>query len=477
MKKLLRRKLFPLSRGLSFAIVVFAAGFICTTTEAETVTNNSRKQIPGEVVIQAASRTLESGPANNPTDSSTQQTPVSLKPMLRWPKVIGAVSYEIEFFAELPQTVNGDQSDSSAFFSTKKIYANGFNADLSVGFEGEYFFWRVRGLDIEGTSLGAFSEAKKVYVDRRREPLQKPIITSFFNQSSGSTLLYPVYAWIPVSGAAKYEVEILDELPENPNGVVPSIHRIDSAVAVGFDHYDEKARQSSRPFWWRVRGLDSYGNPVGVYSDAGEFSVNPEFKVVAAAFGDSITHGGGGVSHSPADWEYSYLNYLDFPTINLARSSDTSETMVERFERDVLPFRPQYLLIMGGTNGLRAGVRAESVIEDLKALQAKCLDEKIKPILLTLPPINPDNIQKVFAESTVSDWRSQFQLVNEFIRTQEHIDAATEMTAADGMLPSPLGIDGLHLDILGKQKIAAAVNASWPRITGQALWAETNNLK
>ena len=68
-------------------------------------------------------------------------------------------------------------------------------------------------------------------------------------------------------------------------------------------------------------------------------------------------------------------------------------------------------------------------------------------------------------------------MVNEFIRTQEHIDAAKEMAAADGVLPSPLGIDGLHLDILGKQKIAAAVNASWPRITGQALWAETNKNK
>ena len=477
MKRLVRRKFFSLSMGLSFAIVVFAAGFICTTTEAETMTNISRKQLPEQILIPATSRNLGSGPTNSPTDNSAQQTAVSLKPVLRWPKVIGAVSYEIELFAELPQTVKVDQSDSSAFFSTSKIYVNGFNADLSLGYEGDYFFWRARGLDVEGAALGPFSEAKKVYVDRRREPLQKPIITSVFNQSSGSTLLYPVYAWIPVSGAAKYEVEILDGLPENPNGVTPSIHRIDSAVAVGFDHYDEKARQSSRPFWWRVRGLDSDGNPVGVYSDAGEFSVNPDFKVVVAAFGDSITHGGGGVSHSPADWEYSYLHYLDFPTINLARSSDTSETMVERFERDVLPFRPQILLIMGGTNGLRAGVRAESVIEDLKALQTKCLAEKITPILLTLPPINPDNIQKVFAESTVSDWRSQFQLVNEFIRTQEHIDAAKEMAAADGVLPSPLGIDGLHLDILGKQKIAAAVNASWPRITGQALWAETNKNK
>jgi lysophospholipase L1-like esterase len=448
------RRLFPLSLGLSLAIVIFACGFVFRTTEAEMLTKTPRVDNPF------------------PTARFVRQAPVSLKPMLRWPKVPGAVSYEIELFTEANQPADPQESNLRSFFSTKRIYVNGFNADLADRFEGDCFFWRVRGLDIEGNPLGAFADAKKVYVDRQLEVIQKPIPTSIFNKTAGSTLLYPVYAWIPISGAEKYEVEILDNMPENPNGITPSIHRIDSAVAVGFDHYDEKPRQSSRPFWWRVRGMDSNGNPVGVYSDAGEFSVNPELKFAVAAFGDSITHGGGGVSHSPADWEYSYLSYLNFPTINLARSSDTSETLIERFERDVLPFRPQYLLIMGGTNSLRAGVRAESVIADLKELQIKCLDNKIQPIFLTLPPINPDNIQKVFAEATVSDWQSQVQLVNEYIRTQTHIDAAKEMAAADGNLPTQLGIDGLHLDILGKQKIAVAINESWPRITGQSLWAE-----
>ena len=36
-----------------------------------------------------------------------------------------------------------------------------------------------------------------------------------------------------------------------------------------------------------------------------------------------------------------YAYYLDFPTINLSCSGDTSETMVQRFDDDVLPFHPQ----------------------------------------------------------------------------------------------------------------------------------------
>jgi len=393
---------------------------------------------------------------------------VSLKPMLRWHKVAGAVSYEIELFNDAPGN-NGNQSASpTAFYSTKKIHVTGFNADLSADFAGTYFYWRVRGLDVSGAPLGDFSEPKQVMVDRKIVPLQKPIPTSVFNQSPGSTLLYPVYAWIPVAGATEYEVEILAARPENPNGVVPSMHRIDSGIAVGFDYYDEKPRQSQQSFWWRVRGLDRNGDPVGVYSDAGEFLVNPRLPVTVATFGDSITHGGGDVSYSPADWEYSYQNYLMFPTINLGRSSDTSETMAARFERDVLPFRPQYLLIMGGTNSLRAGVSAQSVIEDLMAIKEKALANEISPVFLTIPPINPANISSVFAEPTVHDWQRQFELVNDFIRTQQHIDVTQGLADSDGNLLNRLGIDGLHLGVAGKRKIAAAVNANWRRITEQA---------
>ena len=140
--------------------------------------------------------------------------------------------------------------------------------------------------------------------------------------------------------------------------------------------------------------------------------------------------------------------------------------MVERFEQDVLPFRPRYLIIMGGTNSLRAGVSAESVIEDLTAIKEKCLAHNIRPIFLTLPPINPDNIQKVFAEETVGDWQTQLRLVNDFIRSQEHVDVAQEMADAEGALPTQLAIDGLHLGVLGKQKMAMAVNENWPRIAG-----------
>ena len=58
--------------------------------------------------------------------------------------------------------------------------------------------------------------------------------------------------------------------------------------------YDEKPRIGT--FYWRVRGLDDEGNPVGVYSDAQIFQNEPQDNWKIAIFGDSISHGGGHLS-------------------------------------------------------------------------------------------------------------------------------------------------------------------------------------
>jgi len=421
--------------------------------------------VPDKLTAWAACKTQSRMNAPVPTVHFSEQSPASVMPVLMWTKVEGAVAYEIELLTKPVENSNKPVSGSTCFFSTKKAYVNGFNADLSADFKGESFYWRVRGLDVDGNPISRFSEAEKVHVNRQQRVVQKPIPISIFNQDTGTTLLYPVYAWVPISVAEKYEVEILDALPENPNGTAPSIHRIDSAIAIGFDYYDKKPRISHKPFYWRVRGLDQDGNPVGVYSDAGKFSVNPNKHVSVATYGDSITHGGGGISHPPSDWEYSYQHYLDFPTINLGKSGDTSQSMVERFDKDVLPFHPQYLIILAGTNSLRGGVTAEDVIADLQELKEECLANNIRPVFLTLPPINPKNIKKTFDEPTVPDWQEQMRLVNDFIRTQVHIDVAREMEYKNGILPSKLAVDGLHLDVEGKKKIAAAVNVNWNYIT------------
>lgn len=399
-----------------------------------------------------------------PTVSYPASAPCSVYPMLTWTVVPGAVYYELELLADLPENPNDIHPSKHQLYVTQRIFTNGYNADLSW-YNGSRMYWRVRALNHQGKPLGVFSDAADIWIDRSIVPVIRPLI----NNRQPSTLptpLYPAYAWIPVTGAVSYEVELANRPPEKPNGVEPSRHRIWSKIVTGLnDCYDDHPRMIPGKYYWRVRGIDAVGNPVGDYSDTAEFTVQPIRRQYAATFGDSITHGGGAISYSPADSDYSYQTYLHFPAVNLGKSGDTTEAMLARFEQDVLPYKPKYLLILGGTNSLRGGISATQVVSELAAIRDKCLLNGIRPIFLTLPPINPEAIARTFQEETVPNWREEFDTVNSFIRQQQYcIDIEPFFADSNRQLPEQLGIDGLHLDIDGKKLMAQIINAHWTRV-------------
>jgi lysophospholipase L1-like esterase len=385
----------------------------------------------------------------------TKEKPASRKPVLRWEKVQGAVVYEVQL-----------AQNQRIFLTDDEIFINGYNAVLPPSFTGEQFEWRVRALNLERQPLSPFSAWQKVYVDMRIPVLQRPVPMNEFNKGNGTTLLYPVYNWIPVNGAKTYEVEILNSLPQRADAPAPPSQLIGRGKSTGFDWYDDHKRVSTSPMYWRVRGLDGRGNPVGLFSDPQRMATNPDDHWLVGTLGDSIYHGGGSLSYSPSDWEYSFQHFLKFDSINLAQSGDTSEATVARFDEDVLPFHPQYLLIMTGTNSLRAGTDSDEVINDLKTLKEKCRNNGIYPVFMTLPPINPANIKRAFNESTVTDWKDRFAAVNAWIRQQVHVDLAGKIDESQE-LPMVYGLDGIHLDTAGKKLMAEAVNEQWDAILRQ----------
>lgn len=399
-----------------------------------------------------------------PTSFYPASAPASIRPMLTWTVVPGAVYYELEFLLEPPENPNDVFPSQKQLRLTREVFTNGYNADFSW-FEGNRIFWRVRALNQKGNPLGVFSNAAEVWIDRNIIPVTKPLL----NNNQPATLpppLYPAYAWIPVFGAISHEVELTSQPPENPGGIEPSAYRIWSKTVTNLnDCYDEQPRITPGKYYWRVRGIDAAGNPVGGYSDAAEFTVDLSRGHYAATFGDSITHGGGAISYSPGDFDYSYQTYLHFPVVNLGKSGDTAAAMLARFDHDVLPFKPKYLLILGGTNSLRGGVPATQVIAELSAIRDKCLTNGIRPIFLTLPPINPSAIYEVFKEETVSNWRTEYDTVNNFIRQQRYyIDLEPHFLDSNRELPDHLAIDGLHPDIEGKKLMAQIINAHWTSV-------------
>ena len=154
---------------------------------------------------------------------------------------------------------------------------------------------------------------------------------------------------------------------------------------------------------------------------------------------------------------YSYVSYLDFPAVNMGRSGDTVEMMYDRFDRDVLPFHVKYLLIMGGINDLRMGTSPDKAIEYLEKICQKCIDHGITPILMTIVPLNPENIQKYYGETTYAGWKESVAKVNAYIRTKPYIDTAAPFASFD-VMPSEFAMDGIHGDWNAKQMIAGEIN-------------------
>ena len=395
----------------------------------------------------------------------TKDKPASVIPYLVWHSVPDGVVYELEILSGQPDEENGTKiSRQNHVFSTQQVFTNGIQFDMRPYYK-KYprLYWRVRAMNLRKEPLGVFSDTQEIVVDDSVAIPDKPLLNTFDRMPNFKMPIYPVYLWIPMYGAESYEVELLTHPPAEENGTTPTE---DAAwrmkVNSSFTCYDEYARPYAGTYYWRVRGLDANGKMVGQYSDTASFEMDQSIqRCRVAIFGDSITHGGGAVSFSPASLEYSYLTYLDFPAVNLGKSGDTSRTTLERFESDVLPIRPMNLIIMTGSNSLRAAyIPAEAIIADLQTIGQKCEKNGIRPIFMTLPPLNPDNILLAFQTPTDPGWHAKMTAINEFIRKQRYfIDLEPYFYAKDKKILDPKWAnDGLHQDVYGKMLIGEIIN-------------------
>ena len=419
--------------------------------------------------------TEPSAPIQNPLRSKNPESPsviyhygedhpASLMPFLVWHSIPNAVCYEVELLAGKPAQEGGTAPDKANHLeSTQQIFTNGWQADLKKYANRKFIYWRVRALDIHHQPIGEFSPAEELYIDTNQPQPNHPLLNEFDQMPNFEMPVYPVYQWIPLHNVERYEIELMTHLPATENDNTPTADAawrnvVNSAAAC----YDEYPRPYAGDYYWRVRGIDKAGNPVGVWSDTAHFVVRqqPE-RVPVAVLGDSITHGGGAVSNSPAALEYSYTTYFDFPCLNLGRSGDTSTMTLQRFEQDVLPFKPENLLILTGTNSLRApNLNPEIIIKDLTALKAKCEANDIRPIFLTLMPINPANIQFAFHTTTDKRWEAKLQQVNSWIRSQPYfIDLEPYFyDSTHNVMDTKFSIDGLHPDVYGKMLMGEIIN-------------------
>jgi lysophospholipase L1-like esterase len=117
-------------------------------------------------------------------------------------------------------------------------------------------------------------------------------------------------------------------------------------------------------------------------------------KLLIAAFGDSLTVG----FQSPTmdePWyrETPYAEFLqekmggkaDFAVKGI--SGELTEDMLRRFDRDVLSLKPDYVIILGGTNDLGWSVELSAIMSNLYYMYKTALDAGIIPVAVTVPSL------------------------------------------------------------------------------------------
>jgi len=282
--------------------------------------------------------------------------------------------------------------------------------------------------------------------------------------------LYPVYAWIPLSGQEHHQVEVY----RRTAGKDVFLRALQAGE---YDVYDDEPLTEPGHYVYRVRGVTINGTPISDWSTGGTLDVILHTPI--AALGDSITHGGGAITLPPSYTLYDWETYCTVPVKNLGHSGDTTGDMLARFDRDVLPFAPRVLIIMGGVNDYRSGVYGAQTVRNLAALGEKCRAHGITPIFLTVTPIRPAWMTKRMTIMTPpSDWMDHRDYINDWVRQQEFsVDVSSMLADANGELEAAYTTDGLHPDYMGKKHIGQTVDSYLRKNFAYAVGAAERRLR
>ncbi len=379
------------------------------------------------------------------------------KVRLEWEVVPKAVRYNFYILKD-PMDNYGSITDI-----IRNIYTNGYELDTSsMGTDKWGYYWKVRAFDLDGNIIKD-TEVRPLIQGEINPETVKP--TTEFDKMDYMPL-YPVYSWVPFNGAESYDIQVY----KVSNGRDVRIRELKNLTGNIF--YEYGGYTHSGKYYWRILPKSSTGAAMAEWSEPSRFEITDYAPV--AALGDSITHGGGSVIVPPGYKIFDWESYSSVPIKNLGFSGDTVEGMSERFEREVLPFAPKLLVIMGGVNNYREGATAWKVISGLRNLSSKCDSYGIIPVFLTVTPINPDKIAKIEGIGNPSyGWMEEQQTINQWIRRQPHyIDVASAMTDSRGWLADETTTDGLHPDLPGKrligEKVGEYLEENFPDIANEA---------
>lgn len=149
-----------------------------------------------------------------------------------------------------------------------------------------------------------------------------------------------------------------------------------------------------------------------------------ETKLTIVALGDSTTAGtpyflspaedppeGSGIREAP----YTYWMMKSRPSwnvINRGVNGQRSGEILGRFESDVLPYKPDLLIVLAGVNDLYQGYPARVVQENLQRIYEKAGSNGISVMACTIIPYNGMNAGARSRMKEVNDWIRNYSAEN-----------------------------------------------------------------
>lgn len=183
---------------------------------------------------------------------------------------------------------------------------------------------------------------------------------------------------------------------------------------------------------------------------------------VLIPFGDSLSVGGGFVQngamiHSPLAYAmHLYLisgGRIRIP-VNAGIVNNTTTQMLERVQRDVVAYAPDYCLVLGGTNDLNGPTPVATIFSNLVSIWEQLRDSGVEPIAATIYPKSDD-----FADISALNARIRHRAAQMKIRVVDlwpiHVNPAT------GTLLASATTDGVHLTEAANAVVAAEI---WKQI-------------
>ena len=431
-----------------------------TTEERDEIDDSSAENTSKKVTTEENGVIVDRFVAESKTIKTTTPSRVKFaremdKVRLTWDMTPDAVMYQVVLLKDAKDTAD------NIVQAYDQVYTNGIEIDLRLfGDERKNFYYKVCPLNYEGVNLQPFSVPKPI-TDGEFNTVS-PLTQSEFDRMDFAPL-YPTYSWVPFLDAVQYQIRVFRRRGDDDTLIA-------NIIATDHDVYEWSGYTHPDTYYWEIRALDPDGRAISEWSEKRFFEVTT--PVAVAAFGDSITHGGGATSVPPCRVMYNWETYCPVPIKNLGRSGDTTQNMADRFDNDVLPFKPKILVIMGGVNDYREGTDSNVSIENLIRVRERCYDNDIIPVFVTPTPINAWLIdRRKLTTSPYHSWQYLRQDIIRWVRMQQYfVDINDTLTDAEGDLNGELTADGLHPDYKAKKHIGETIGKylqeKFPHILG-----------